>query len=205
VDLNYSTNLIFPVPIHQFDVNGFSEIQSDLIDYAYKLREKDPVGNKKSNEGGWQSFDFDINNSDDILHNILINCTNKFPVFKKNVYALVHAWVNINKTGDYNEKHLHPNCNLAGVLWIKAPKDCGNIVFDSPVQFQTNREVNSYCDNFKKENNIFNAYYFKPTEGRVLIFPSYLAHNVKKNLSQEDRISVSFNIRLQMASQESHI
>ena len=197
MDLNYSTNLIFPVPIHQFDVNRFSEIQSDLIDYAYKLREKDPIGNKKSNEGGWQSFDFDINDSDDILHNLLINCINKFPKFKKNVYGLMDAWVNINKTGDYNVTHDHPTCDLSGVLWIKAPKDCGNIVFDSPVQFQTYREINSYCDDFKKENNISKSYFFEPTEGRVLIFPSYLAHDVKKNLSQEDRISVSFNIRLQ--------
>ena len=196
MDLNYSTNLIFPVPIHQFDVNGFSEIQSDLIDYAYKLREKDPIGNKKSNEGGWQSFDFDINDSDDILHNLLINCLNKFPRFKKNVYGSMDAWVNIIKTGDYNVTHDHPTCDLSGVLWIKAPKDCGNIVFDSPVQFQTYREVSSYCDDFKKENNIFKSYFFEPTEGRVLIFPSYLAHDVKKNLSQEDRISVSFNIRL---------
>ena len=197
MDLNYSTNLIFPVPIHQFDVNRFSEIQSDLIDYAYKLREKDPIGNKKSNEGGWQSFDFDINDSDDILHNLLINSINKFPKFKKNVYGLMDAWVNINKTGDYNVTHDHPTCDLSGVLWIKAPKDCGNIVFDSPVQFQTYREINSYCDDFKKENNISKSYFFEPTEGRVLIFPSYLAHDVKKNLSQEDRISVSFNIRLQ--------
>ena len=35
MDLNYSTINLFPVPIHQFDVNGFSEIQDKLIDYAY--------------------------------------------------------------------------------------------------------------------------------------------------------------------------
>ena len=197
MDLNYSTNLIFPVPIHQFDVNGFSEIQSDLIDYAYKLREKDPIASKKSNQGGWQSFDFDVNDSDDILHNLLINCINKFPRFKNNVYAFMDAWVNINKTGDYNVTHDHPDCDLSGVLWVKAPKDCGNIVFDSPVGFQTYREVNSYRDDFKKENAIFKSYYYTPKEGRIIMFPSYLKHDVKKNISQEDRISVSFNMRLE--------
>ena len=196
MDLNYSTNLIFPVPIHQFDVNGFSEIQSDLIDYAYKLREKDPIASQKSNQGGWQSFDFDVNDSDDILHNLLINCIKKFPRFKNNVYAFMDAWVNINETGDYNVTHDHPDCDLSGVLWVKAPKDCGDIVFDSPVGFQTYREVNSYRDDFKRENAIFKSYYYTPKEGRILMFPSYLKHDVKKNISQEDRISVSFNIRL---------
>jgi len=31
----------------------------------------------------------------------------------------------------------------------------------------------------------------------MLIFPSHLQHEVKKNLSNEDRISVSFNIKLE--------
>ena len=40
MDLNYRTNLIFPVPVHQFDVNGFDEIQDELIDYAYDLKKE---------------------------------------------------------------------------------------------------------------------------------------------------------------------
>ena len=43
MDLNYRTNLLFPVPIHQFDVNGFSEIQDKLIDYAYDLKKRDEI------------------------------------------------------------------------------------------------------------------------------------------------------------------
>ena len=41
MDLNYSIENIFPVPIHIFDVNGFDEIKNELIDYAYNLKEKD--------------------------------------------------------------------------------------------------------------------------------------------------------------------
>ena len=40
------------------------------------------------------------------------------------------------------------------------------------------------------------TYYFPPTEGRILIFPSSLEHEVEKNKSSEDRISYSFNIKL---------
>ena len=41
MDLNYKVTNIFPVPIHQFDVNGFGEIQDELIDYAYNLKKED--------------------------------------------------------------------------------------------------------------------------------------------------------------------
>ena len=40
------------------------------------------------------------------------------------------------------------------------------------------------------------SYYFTPKEGRILIFPSDLEHEVKENKSDEDRISYSFNIKL---------
>ena len=40
------------------------------------------------------------------------------------------------------------------------------------------------------------TYNFYPKEGRILIFPSDLEHEVKENKSNEDRISYSFNIKL---------
>ena len=49
---------------------------------------------------------------------------------------------------------------------------------------------------FKESNNYDHCYYFTPTEGRILVFPSHLQHHVLKNKSKEDRISVSFNIKL---------
>ena len=196
MDLNYKVTNIFPVPIHQFDVNGFDEIQNELIDYAYGLKKKEPKGVSISNYGGWQSTDFYIHNEDDVLHHFMINCLSGFPVIKESVNMKVDAWVNINKPGDYNTKHHHPNCNLAGVLWIKAPKECGVIEFESPVAFQTYTEVDSYTEDFKKSNNYYHNYYYTPTEGRIIVFPSHLQHLVRKNKSNEDRISVSFNIRL---------
>ena len=36
MDLNYSSINLFPSVIHQFDVNGFSEIKDELIDYSIR-------------------------------------------------------------------------------------------------------------------------------------------------------------------------
>jgi len=196
VDLNYKTNLIFPTPIHQFDVNGFSEIQDELIDYAYDFNKKDPIGVSISNRGGWQSKGFDIINEDDVLQLFLINCLSNFPPIKKSVELRGYAWININKPGDYNIKHVHPTNNLSGVLWIKCLENSGDIVFDSPNNFESFLENKSYNDDFKKSNFIDDSYHCYPTEGRIIVFPSHLEHHVQENKSNEDRISVSFNIRL---------
>jgi len=204
VDLNYRTNLLFPVPIHQFDVNGFSGIKDKLIDYAYDCKKKDPESYSISNSDEWQSITFSFNNKNkkDILQSFLTNCLAELPSIKKSVDLSVRAWVNISKPGGYLEKHHHPDCNLAGVLWIKAPQNSGDIVFDSPMTFNPflqsakKREIDSYTDDFKDKTNIYSDYYFPPTEGRILIFPSYLEHQVRENKSNEDRISVSFNIKI---------
>ena len=196
MDLNYKTNLIFPIPIHQFDVNGFSEIKDELIDYAYDYKKKDPIGVSLSNRGGWQSEGFNIINEDDVLQLFLINCLSNFPPIKKSVELRGYAWININKPGDYNIKHVHPTNHLSGVLWIKCLENSGDIVFDSPNNFESFLENKSYNDDFKKSNFIDDSYHCYPTEGRIIVFPSHLEHHVQENKSNEDRISVSFNIRL---------
>ena len=207
MDLSYSNINLFPSVIQQFDVNDFDEMQNQLIDYVYKMREKDPVGNSISNRGGWQSKSFSVVNEDDILHLFLINYLSEFLAIKKSVSIKADAWVNINKPGDYNVKHNHPFCNLAGVLWIKCSENCGNIEFENPNLFQTymessdidskkKGEIDYYTNDFNIKSNIYPTYYFNPTEGRMIVFPSYLYHYVQENKSNQDRISVSFNIRL---------
>ena len=196
MDLNYKTVNLFPVPVHQFDVNGFSEIKDKLIDYAYDCKKKDSKVVSISNRGGWQSEGFEIINEDDILQLFLINCLSNFPFIKESVKLRGYAWININKPGDYNINHVHPTNHLSGVLWIKTPKNCGDIIFDSPYEFQAYQEIDSYVDEFRNSFNIDHSYYFTPTDGRMLIFPSHLMHEVEENLSNEDRISVSFNIKL---------
>ena len=196
MDLSYNTVNIFPVPIHIFDVNGFSEIQDELIDFVYKMREKDPVGHTISNRRGWQSSCFSIVNEDDVLKKFLTNCLAVFPPIKKSVKLFVSAWVNINPPEAFNMKHNHPTSDLSGVLWIKSQKDCGNIIFESPRSFATHQEIECYNEDFKENNNYFHSFAFNPVAGRIMVFPSHLEHHVDFNNSQEDRISVSFNMRL---------
>ena len=196
MDLNYKTVNLFPSTVHVFNVNGFDEIQNQLIDYAYDLKNIDPEGVIISNQGGWQSHSFKVKNEDDVLQKFIINCLAGFPVIDKSVNINVVAWVNINKPGSYNMKHNHHGVDLAGVLLIKCPKNCGEIVFDTPTAFQSHNEINSYTDDLKNQNNLFHCYNFNPIEGRILVFPAHLNHLVNQNKSNEDRISVSFNIRL---------
>ena len=192
---NYSVRNIFPISIHEFQMNQFDDIKFKLIDYVYNLQKQNPTGVDISNRGGWQSPTLNLSKDNDLLRNFLIECLSDIPFIEKQTSLQFDAWVNINKKGNHNIRHIHPTSNLSGVLWIKCPEKCGEIVFASPYEFVGFKELESYSDKFKKENNAYISYRINPKEGYMILFPSHLAHRVNENKSDEDRISIAFNIK----------
>ena len=201
MSIKYTLTNLFPSPVHIFDTDGFDEFKNNLIDYAYKLREEDSKGFNISNRHGWQSRGFDLTNMNDLLHGTILQGLSSFPSIKNTTEMRASAWININGPGAYNILHSHPNSHLSGVMWIKAPKDCGVISFDNPNGHQTYTEINSYNQEFNDQFFIHHSYWLPPIEGRMIIFPSHLQHEVRENNSNEDRISVSFNITLTSSTQ----
>ena len=196
MDLNYKLTNIFPSSIHSLGIDNFDSYRGKLIEEIYQERDEDPIGRKISNRGGWQANQITIQKDrSELLKEIITNSVSKLPILE-GVYAAVEGWKNINQPGNFNVKHNHPRSNLSGVLWIKTPKNSGNLVFTSPNFFNRYEELDSYTKEFKYNSNSYMTYYFRPMEGRLLIFPSSLEHEVKENKSNEDRISYSFNIKL---------
>ncbi len=197
MDLNYKTVNLFPSSIHSLGINDFDNYKDQLVKEIYQERDENPIGRKISNHGGWQSNQININycKSETLKEIIIRSLCQLEPIFK-NVSMNVQGWMNINGPGNFNVKHDHPRSNLSGVLWIKTPKNSGNLVFTSPQLFNKFEELYNYRDEFKYDTKSYMTYYFTPTEGRILLFPSSLEHEVEENKSNEDRISYSFNIEL---------
>ncbi len=189
---------LFPTIIHEILIDQYETRQNDLVQFVLEEQKKDPIGVDKSNIGGWQSTWRDP--TDDILTTMIAetvsNYFNKNSIYNDLVLRLHGWWMNINPTGASNNMHNHPGCDLAGVFWIKTPKDCGNINFHHPQNVSEFRSLMKYEPEFAERNSSYNHWWIKPTEGTLLIFPSHLYHWVDSNESNDDRISVSFNLEL---------
>ena len=194
INIDYSVHNLFCVPIHYLNINEFQEKKKLLIDYAYDLKSKDK-GRTASNRNGYQSLAFHVKGGD-VLQDLLINVISNIPSFRNNIDVKCDTWVNINPPLSFNMKHCHPNCDIAGVLWIKIPENSGDIVFHSPFNFISYNEMICYTRKFQERGNYFHDYKFPAREGTLLIFPAHLEHKVIENNSDEDRISVSFNLKL---------
>ena len=93
-------------------------------------------------------------------------------------------WAIINKNGDFNILHTHPNCYLSAAYYVKAPEKCGRFQIENP-----NIAKRNFYPEIKRKNAGIEI-----EEGDLLIFPGYLPHKVRANESNEDRIVISFNV-----------
>ena len=95
---------------------------------------------------------------------------------------LTSSWVNRHKPGDGGAAHSHCNAMYSGVMYFQTPRDSGDIVFINPAQRSESHRI-------RIQNRQISV---DPTV--CLIFPSWLEHYVTPNQTDEDRVSISFNI-----------
>ncbi len=191
-----NVKVLFPSIIFEQKVDGFDAISDELIGYCYGERGRDPTGNTATNVNGWQSkADYHLKES--TVKTTLSRGLSKIGGFREGYGLRLNGmWININPPGALNNGHNHPNCDLAGVYWIKTQPDCGKIEFENP-NYYNHPNVQGYSDDLIQGCELFPAYDFEPRAGQILLFPSYLRHGVHVNRSNEDRISCSFNCTLE--------
>ena len=190
-------NLFFSTPVWTFQLNNYQIINDLMTKYIKILKNKDETGVKKSNINGWHSRDFDLkeNEPQDFIKFILPSIEqvmNDMNWDKNQKTKIDNMWAIINTGGAANFRHQHGNSSISGAYYVKAPINCGDIVFYDP------RPAPVYSHPNVTEPNSLNAQIngISPKEGALVLFPSYLEHSVNENKSNSERIVISFNIRI---------
>ena len=199
--IDYKVHKIFPVPLFQFKIKNYKELNLELESYILDLKKNDKDGQKKSNYGGWHSpfFDQKNHNTPKKFGSIIQNFLKKIFTdemgweYNSDKIKITAMWSIINKKGSFNIQHNHPNAYLSAAYYVKVPKNSGNIKFFDPREQKNTRypKVKNYTDTSAVITEI------TPKEGDLLIFPAYLYHSVGENLSEHDRIIVSFNVDIE--------
>lgn len=174
----------FATPIWHFNIGDAFNNEIDVC-YTYAANFA-PV--KNSNVGGYQSPEINLDNYFLAIKSKLVDIVKEIANDVGTDFIFDNAWININKKGDFNAPHYHPNAAFSGVVYLKTSLNSGLIRFNNPVMigaFPITDKVDGFWSN----------YFFVPKVGDVLIFPAYLNHHVEPNLSDEDRISIAFNLK----------
>jgi uncharacterized protein (TIGR02466 family) len=189
--INYA---VFPSIITEVFCDSYYTIRNSLIDWIYQYQ-KTTNTVIFSNRGGWQSpSHFHEQESFLEFKDFILNNTYIALQYYNCDFKLSNMWININKSGNYNTQHCHPKSILSGVFWVKTSDNCGKLSFQSPNSFVEAPLLDSMDENIKKDQNYYHTFDFCPQEGRIILFPSHLYHLVEPNESEEDRISIAFNL-----------
>ena len=104
--------------------------------------------------------------------------------------SLDSLWINILPPGGVPTSHLHPNSVISGTTYVKVPKESGAIKFEDP-RLAMMMAAPSRKEGVRSELKSF--IYLEPKVGNLILWESWLRHEVPINLSDQERVSISFN------------
>ncbi len=106
---------------------------------------------------------------------------------------LDNIWVNILDPGGSHSGHIHPHCVISGTYYVAVPDGASAIRFEDP-RLPLMMAAPAPHEDALLANQRF--VYFAPKAGDLLMWESWLRHEVPPNRAASPRISVSFNYRL---------
>lgn len=102
-------------------------------------------------------------------------------------------WINVLEPGGCHTAHIHPHSVVSGTIYVAVPKGAGAIKFEDPrlpmLMAAPPRKASA-----RPPNRTFVEVAPKP--GTLLLWESWLRHEVPVNRARTQRMSISFNYRL---------
>jgi uncharacterized protein (TIGR02466 family) len=176
---------------------------SELEASCWSIAEDDEAGQTWCDENGYPGY---------TSYASLTDLPYRFPIFRDLVKALdkhVKAfakdlefdldgrklqlediWINILPPGGIHTGHIHPHSVISGTTYVALPDGSASIKFEDP-RLPMMMAAPARRKDARAELRTFS--YVAPEVGDVLLWESWLRHEVPLNMADEERISVSFN------------
>lgn len=194
--------LLFATPVWSFDLPPTLE-PAAIAEEVLRIRGQDPTGIQITNQGGWHSRTNLLEHAPlaPLFQWMAAQCQQALGELGWD-FALArprfnNAWAMVNGNGHSVRAHLHPNSLISGVVYLQMPERSGNIAFLDPrngaqVLLPPLQDPQASLLNGRLE--------MAPHPGLMLLFPAWLWHEVGASHSEQERISISFNIGMQPVS-----
>ena len=194
-------------PIVLIDLPDAAALSADLRRTILE-REKSHPGTEHSNLGGWQSeWDMDRWGGAPAIKLLAVarNSANKVTTNRQgqpvSIAWKANMWANINRTGHGNEFHSHPGSFWSAVYYVDDggidadPSLGGELEFmdprgPGPAMYAPNLAFGSAGLSVGANEVV------RPRAGRMVMFPSWVLHQVRPYRGKAERISIALNLSL---------
>jgi uncharacterized protein (TIGR02466 family) len=194
---------LFPTLLYRAELEKSEKLNLALEDAALTLAEDDTKGQswcEKHGYPGYTSFssNFDLVQMIPDFKKLVREIDKHAGAFAKELHWDIcggkpicdSIWVNVMPEGGSHTSHIHTNSVISGTYYVTVPKGSGPIVFEDPRHAimmaapprlaSAPREMKSHISQ-------------TPKSGTLLLWESWLRHEVPLNKADGMRISISFN------------
>ena len=198
------TKLLFSTPLYHASLSDSGPFDLGQLEKScWSIAQEDEAGQKWCDENNypgytsyaslsdltWRSpFFEELKNLLDLHVKIFVEELD-FDLEGRNL-KLEDLWINILPEGGNHSAHIHPNSVISGTTYISMPSGSSAIKFEDP-RHSMMMAAPSRIKDAKEYLKPF--IYVNPSVGDVLLWESWLRHEVPANNSSEERISISFN------------
>jgi uncharacterized protein (TIGR02466 family) len=193
------TRALFATPLYEADLDE----PSLLVELARSIRslaKEDSAGRSWSRDHGYAGYTSyaslnDLPKRDPAFADLAKLLTRHARAFARELAwdakpRLDSLWVNLLKGGGHHSGHIHPHSILSGTLYVEAPEGSGAIRFEDP-RLPMMMAAPTRRDDAPEALKPFVA--VEPRPGLLLMWESWLRHDVLPGTARGERLSVSFN------------
>ena len=205
IDINQSTASLFGTILVVHDWPDSEPLNRQLAEMLLtRERSPDGKGMHRSNAGGWQSPgnliawpDAPVKTLKQRIEAVVFNLMdhiNRDRSRQRQFRLLIDAWGNINRNGNYNVVHTHPNCMWSGCYYVSKGNPDPSIPQNGLLELLDPREAANYL---QISNTILDGREFiDNVPGRMLLWPSWMKHMVHPYTGSGERISIAYNVNV---------
>ena len=188
------TRSLFATQLYEAEIAEES-LLSDLAHSIRTLAQDDEAGQRWSKEhrySGYTSYASlnDLPKRDPVFADLAKLLTRHAAKFAKDCAfdlarkpGLDSLWVNLLKSGGQHSGHIHPHSILSGTLYVEVPAGSGAIRFEDP-RLPLMMAAPPRAETFVT---------VQPRPGVMLMWESWLRHEVLAGAGKGERLSISFN------------
>lgn len=194
---------LFATPLYQSRLEGID--MSELEATCLSVAEDDEAGQQWCEENGYPGYTSYASLADlpwrmPIFEAMKAQLDAHVAAFARSLHfdlgdkplTLEDLWINILPEGGIHSGHIHPHSVISGTTYVTLPAGTSAIKFEDPRLAMMMAAPPRLKD---APEGLRQFVYVTPGVGDVLLWESWLRHEVPMNMADNERISVSFNYR----------
>ena len=195
------TRPLFPTLLYEAEL-GDEHLLDALAHSIRSLAEEDEAGRRWSRDHGYRGYTSyaslnDLPRRDPDFAELAKLLTRHVVTFARDCSfelarkpRLDSLWVNLLKGGGHHSAHIHPHSIVSGTLYVEVPGAAGNIRFEDPrlpLMMAAPMRQQDAPESMRPFVTV------EPRRGLLLLWESWLRHEVLPGTSRGERLSISFN------------